>query len=222
MGGFAWINALFRRKQQTPLRFYIYISETKVRMLFSQLPDDVINKWSTELKLSAPLIASATISTEGGRSEKSIERQVQILSAHIEKTHEIGDLANPKAFIGGTCLMRFGILKDYAQQLAFFGAREGGRTLALIGSADSVLGRVPSAKADHSPNYYALRFLNHWAKTEAKPYDQIPYEESYAAAFEKAFHAVPKRAELYEYLARVLYADAELTVATPLYIASGT
>jgi hypothetical protein len=127
--------------------------------------------------------------------------------------------------------MRWGCVAEYASDIAFFGGRLGGKTIALLGSSDSIIGAPNRADSNHAPFYYTLRFFNQMLQRqscklkdggsptlEETGEDNPPYY-GYAESVSIARRALKGSDANLEFLALVLHQEDKLVVATPLYVA---
>ncbi|MFJ2558896.1 MULTISPECIES: DUF7019 family protein [unclassified Streptomyces] len=109
-------------------------------------------------------------------------------------------------------------MQDYAAELAFFGGEVDGVKLALIGSPAGLIGVTADTAANHSLDYYVLKFLRGEAElARGSSEGWTPYE----AAVDDALNAdvlSPTRLRL-EFLAKPLFRNDRVLVATPIYVA---
>jgi hypothetical protein len=201
------------------MKYYIYISSTKVDMLYPQIPSSFFKKWSAELEFKSPFIG-AKLKTEGRDDPTDLSHRVEVLAAFLHSNGQVGTLESTKPYLSGSLRMRFGLIHDYASGIAFFGGDAKGTQLALIGSREAVIGNSASKEiTDHTGYYYTLKFLNNRIEDNpSKQHSRLVYQ-SYREAMGIALNAVPQQSEEYEFLARPLHAESGLLVATPIYVA---
>lgn len=181
-----------RQLDDAELKYYVYISHTKIQMLIQQV---------TGIDLSGNIY--------------------RLLNATLERLNMlmlVGSIEKPRKYISGKLLMKYGVLTDYAADLAFFGGTENNTTVALIGSSASILGQNIASTTSHSLHYYILKFLNKVVKSgkiDGPELEGSSYQEATKVAMESP---LPGHAHL-DFVAKVLFREPGLIVATPLYVA---
>jgi hypothetical protein len=211
---------------QTMLKYYVYISATKVEMLYSQIPADFLKGAEAELKVNLGVI-STSVKGRGPEEAKELSARVAAVGSYIRDHDEVGTVENPKSWIEGIASMRWGCVREYASDIAFFGGKLGTRTLALLGSSESLIGEPKVSEANHASFYYTMRFFNamlanrrfkeerDWRFENA---EKPPYN-SYAKSVDIAYGALAGTEANLEFLALVLHQEEKLVVATPLFVA---
>lgn len=179
-------------------KFYIYMSHTKVDMLYSQLP--------------------STFRRDSEAEQAFMPTKLMAIRRYIENCEEVGTIQEPKTYISGTLPLRYGIVTEYASDIAYFGGKIDGQTLSLIGASASLVGAVKTTESNHAPFYYTMRFLNQIVHADA-PVNGQPDYYSFKKASKIALGCVPPEKYNLEFLAKVLYKEPNLVVATPLYVA---
>jgi hypothetical protein len=111
------------------------------------------------------------------------------------------------------------VVEEYAADIALFGGQVGGRTMALLGSSESVIGVTNTSSAQHAPFYYTLRFLNDIAEGHAPLSGKDPPYYSWEDAIKIGLRALPPTDHRLEFLAKVIHVESGLVVGTPLYVA---
>jgi hypothetical protein len=101
-----------------------------------------------------------------------------------------------------------------------------GVKLALIGSPTSLIGAAADAAAEHNLDAYTIQFLRRTA--ESAPGERLPRgpggtgeAESYEAAIDETLElgVLPPGRHQLEFLAKVLFHNDRVLVATPIYVA---
>jgi hypothetical protein len=82
------------------MKYFIYISDTKVDMLFPQIPDSEKKIISKEFKVDAKLFV-ASRKTETRSFDDSISR-LQAVIDYIDKHETVGTIAHPGDYFRGT------------------------------------------------------------------------------------------------------------------------
>lgn len=212
---------------QDPIKYYLYISETKIDMLFPQVSHSFLTEVAAKFKIDLGLI-TANLDTSDPRFKGMLYAKTNIVTQYIRSYGDVGTVVEPKRYISGTHALRWGVLSDYASDLAFFGGVVGNTMLALIGSSASLIGRKSLNGTDreewHSVDYYNLKWLNgglhnvDMSPTVDSSLDSLP-EDFKAFATSMSKH---KRLQNIEFLAKKLsiqkHKRKTLVVATPIYV----
>ncbi len=117
------------------MRYYVYISESKVEMLYSQIPPSLLENIAGKLTIDLKLIK-----TEFSESpkEKTLHSKIQIVENYLSEQGLIGDTKSPKSYIKGSEIMRWG---QYPSGLVYFGSVTD-VIIGLGGSEKHVIGNV--------------------------------------------------------------------------------
>lgn len=200
------------------LNFYIYLSQAKVDMLFPQVPESFLKGAEVDLKINLG-IASASVKGKGPETAMELSRRAAIVSEYIRSHHPIGNISSPREWIAGTESLTWGVVTQYASNIVFFGRKAGDKSLALLGSRESLMGETITEEANHSPYYYTLEFFNRLVKTFENQDPVIsPPKLSYQEEIDIALKALSNQTTRVDYLAKVLHKDKSCVVATPLYV----
>lgn len=87
----------------TKMRYYVYISDSKVEMLYTQIPpkllENIAGRLTNDLKF---------IKTEFSESpkEKSLESKLRIVENYLAEKNLIGTISEPKKYFKGICSMK--------------------------------------------------------------------------------------------------------------------
>jgi len=200
------------------LKYYVYISEAKVSMLYPQIPPAFLSAAEAELKVNLGVV-SGGLKSQSPEHSKELASQVGTLAAYLRKHEKIGTLDEPQAWFQATADLHWGVVTEYVSNIAFFGGRVGDRTLALLGSSESIVGAAQTSEAQHASYYYTLRFFKGIVKGQERPTRDKPPYYSWQGAVEIALRALPESTNRLDFLARLIHQDGDLLVGTPLYVA---
>lgn len=157
------------------MRYYVYISENKVEMLYSQIPPRLLENIAGTLTIDFKLIK--TEFSEAPKA-KSLHSKLQIVERYLDDQNLVGDLSVPKSYVKATRKMRWG---PYAPGLVYFGSADD-VILGLGGSEKHVLGNVGSSHAhSHSATPYLIAALREQIKGFKGPFERED-SESFALA----------------------------------------
>ena len=116
------------------MKFYIYISETKVNMLCAQIPKKFIRKIAKELKIDINvLFVKAGVKIAKNQSEESLYAKVNLIEKYIEQNNLISPIDQPQLYFRGCLPMRWGPYKVTKGGL-FFGGTTENTIIGLSGS----------------------------------------------------------------------------------------
>jgi len=203
----------------SPLKYFVYISDAKIEMLFAQIPKGLLSKIATELKIDLKIL-SATFKEKDPIETKY--SKLKIVLEYLEEYCDIGTIENPKAYIKGTMPMHWGIFQQQTD-LVVFGGKHNKTSILLSGSAKHVLGNKCGTEQYEggSISFRIVALLKDKLKT--------PTEIScdYGILLYKIPGFVSDMAgpiEKFEFFARRLFQEGDLNqenilVGTPLYVA---
>jgi hypothetical protein len=196
--------------------YYLYLSETKVGMLYPQIPQGLASSLEAEVKANLGVV-QATVRGGTRPGDPNVYTNAAVVSSYLEKHDKVGTVAQPERYIKDTATLKYGIISEYASDIAFFGGIVGSVKVGLIGSSASMVGGVQRSESQHAPFYYTLKFLNRLADQETAP--GRPDYYTYEQAFDIASNAAPLEGSV-EFLARLLHQEPGQIIATPIYVAA--
>jgi len=133
---------------ETQPKFYVYISDSKVEMLYQQIPQSAKSTLAAELKLNLSVI-EATL-----KKEVPVETRIsklRIVSEYTEKNLDVGSIDKPGAYFKGTLNMRWGPWLEWAimenrtadekGQMVWFSGETRHTIVGLGGSSKHIVGR---------------------------------------------------------------------------------
>lgn len=121
-------------RQPRKLKYYVYISDAKVDMLFAQIPAKLRNRIAADLKVDLKII-SASITSRA--SEETRYSRTALVDDFLRKHTDLGTVDDPKAYFAGTMLMRWGPLYD--GRIVYFGGMTDDTVIGLAGSRRHIL-----------------------------------------------------------------------------------
>jgi hypothetical protein len=139
-----------KRRSPEPLRYFIYVSDSKLEMLFEQIRPSILKRISAEIKVDLK-VAGVTLQKSEERSPVRMAR-LRIVERYIEKYHQVGSVQDPGGeYFRGRMNMRWGRLSLWANTpvlpVVFFRGELESRTVMLAGSTRHLLGEPPEANA---------------------------------------------------------------------------
>jgi len=212
------------------MRYYVYVSDSKVDMLYSQMPRGIRDRIAAELKIDLKVIS---VSVSGKRSEETRYSKLQLVTTFLEKNASIGSVHAPEAYFRGRLPMRWGPYGSEDSEMVYFGAVTSGTVVGLGGSMQHVIGAMGESVAPtgtpglSSAPFYITSVLRHeLGLTPASvDDDELGLEDTWNSNVLHATRRMRGPLQGLEFLARRLlfgrYHDTEIRVlpGTPIYVA---
>src|SRR5712692_3005987 len=153
---------MYKLREIGRMKYYIYISDAKLAMLYAQLPRSFLHKIASELSINLKLVVTEIGATiKGNQNEITRYTKLQTIVKYIEKHFDVGTIDEPKTYFKGTLPMQWGrILRS---GVVYFGGTTPRATIALGGSRQHVLGgifqlpeqQVPEVKTNELESSYS-------------------------------------------------------------------
>ncbi|WP_406358439.1 DUF7019 family protein [Streptomyces sp. NBC_00658] len=129
------------------MRYYLYVSDAKLDMLFEQIDRGVLKRISAEVKVDLKL-ASVTL-TRAENPAPARAAKLRVVERYIERHHFVGDIEKPGSeYFRGRMAMTWGWLRWRAdvdqnglprRDMVLFQGQQGKHTLGLAGGGRHVL-----------------------------------------------------------------------------------
>lgn len=129
-----------RASRTPPLQYYIYISDSKLDMLFDQIDQGLLKRICAEVRVDFKLL-SVTLRDARDPTPGRMDK-LKVVECFIEMHHHIGTIENPgHEYFRGQMNMRWGWLGE--DGVWFQGSQPGGsHCVGLAGSRHHVLGEL--------------------------------------------------------------------------------
>lgn len=148
------------------MRYYVYISESKVKMLYSQIPRNLLENIAGKLTIDLKLIKTEFSESPKG---KTLHSKIQIVEDYLYNQILIGDAQAPKNYIKGIENMKWG---HFPSGLVYFGSKTD-VIIGLGGSEKHVIGNTGDSRAhSHSATPYIIVALNERLESLRGPIDE--------------------------------------------------
>ena len=225
------------------IKYFLYRSDAKLRMLYPQIARYDSHKTAIEWKATVG-VGSISRKVESQKTVDENDMLDEVIKA-LEKAGEVGTVSKPKCYIKGTMPMRWGIYGDHDMQerddgpLVYFGGVDKKRSilLALGGSSKHVMGH---AGATNTTSLSYTQFLvkallsgiEYGSAQLAYFEDQRTSDAVICEAIAIAQHNIHPPTQTLEFFARTLMTSeihnaerwigisrANVLLATPLYVA---
>jgi hypothetical protein len=163
------------------IKYYAYISDTKVDMLYPQIPPPLLNGIAAELKIDLKLFGTGFGATfKGNQSEETRYSKLRIVEKYIEKHLDVGTIEAPKSYFRGTLSMLWGPFPGDRPEIVYFGGFTGNTVLGLGGSLHHIIG----SKGDPLDSYISGgsdggKILDALSSAESWPLPFPSFDQSY-------------------------------------------
>ena len=127
------------------LKYYVYVSNSKVEMLYSQIPRRFFDGMSAELKVSLG-VASSVLTQKA--AEETIYSKLSVVLRYIYEYGAVGSIDNPEDYFSGTAMVRWG-LYDSQNTLVLFVGSTNETIFGIGGSLAHLLGAKPEANTPY-------------------------------------------------------------------------
>ncbi len=235
-------SPLMKFKNAKDIKYYLYVSDTKLNMLFEQIYETTKKTQKTAIGGKVLGLSASAESTE----EESFDRDDKIKAVEEELMERkcVGTPEKPKDYFKGKMLMRWGMFDDCGTRpeseapLVYFSGMDMRIPLivGLGGSSKHVLGQE-GATSTNSRSYTAtiVRWLFSGLKTEQPAY-MFPFDRSFedqemSGAMAAALHGLRPPTQELEFLAKTLFEgklhghehmtgvpESKVLLGTPLYV----
>ena len=226
----SWLGKLRRRRPKPKLRYYVYVSDTKVDMLYAQIPSRVRERLAAELKVDLKVLA---LSLSERPDQETRYSKVRLVSDYLVENARVGTVKDPAEYFSGAMPMRWGYLGDRGD-LVYFGGRQGDTMVGLGGSARQVIGEAGSSTPTNSLTIGLVVALRGEVMLEEGELDEVDAESEnrlmgttsmIVTGMSGATSRMAGPEERLEFLARrLLFDDREeeptrMLLGTPIYVA---
>jgi hypothetical protein len=152
-------------------KYFLYISDTKINMLLSQIAPDAKAKIATEFKVDVKLLSIARKSERESGADRIA--RLNVVTQFLEEFGDVGTIDEPGDFFKGHLTMRWGPYRDDfipsgPEPLVYFGGTTERTILGLGGSAKHLIGNEGNSHPhSHSAMPYMISYLQ--AQLESSP-----------------------------------------------------
>lgn len=167
------------------MKYYVYISDAKVDMLYPQIPKSVLKKIASSLNIDLKLFgAELSVGIKNNQSDETRYAKARIVSEYIEKNLDVGTIDAPSTYFRGTLPMKWGPPSENksvvgSRDMVYFGGFTKHTILGLAGSMGHVISSDKGSTFIIGVSHLHALF-NILASEPQKPISVLPdTEESY-------------------------------------------
>lgn len=205
------------------MRYYLYVSGSKLDMLYEQIPPKLLKRLAVEAKVDLKVLS---VALQSPRAEEGMYDRLDVVETYLEREFDVSWMTEPRPWFRGDLGLR---VAGYggADRPMFMTGREGDTVIALIGSAYHLIGQraaVDTIQAAHSNLPSLFQLLDDTPGRRRPPANrQSPLHQ--VLEFSKSLTVPPVYCE---FLARRLLhgtaadedgRELEIVIGTPLYVA---
>ena len=132
------------------MKFYIYVSDTKVDMLFAQIPRKLSERISAEMTVDLKVI-SLTLRPETAAATRYAK--LAVLTAYLRKHEHVGSVDEPLRFVDDTLALRWTTVGS----TAVWCGRSQNTLVGLTGAKQHLTGESPAPGSLDSVSFEAFR-----------------------------------------------------------------
>lgn len=199
-------------KKLEDLKWYLYISMSKLRVLYEQIYKSEQTKKTRELTVKLGVLEGSG----GSESQQNMDRDdmLRLVLAELEARSLVGTLEEPKDYFKGFMPMRWGFYNDYGVRgegeapLVYFGGFDGRQKLlvGLGGSSRHVVGCDGMTSTHSRSNTPTLTkwLMSEFARPELPEWKDTREEDEVYEAMALAQHYLRPPTQELEFLAKTL------------------
>jgi len=214
--------------KSTALKYYVYISKSKVDMLFHQIPKNIQSKLEKELAIDLKLIKMTFAEKT---EEENLYSKLNFVTSYLEEFVGIGDVFNPKEYFKGNLYLEWA---EIHEGVVYWGGKINDTAIGLGGSKSNTIGFESEGIThgiSHTP--WLVSLLSKEIETITQPNRVISYgiqegEDEFESRIMSSTHYWAEKLSLrshkkFEFIAKKLrygdYYGYHVLFGTPIYMA---
>lgn len=134
------------------MKYYVYVSDTKLDMLYPQIPQGFLKKISAELGINLPFVSLSLKERKDDLQSQQTARyqKLDVVTNYITNNFSVGTIDNPNEYFEGTLDMIWGPYGAENSPLVFFGGKTNDTWVGLAGSSHHLIGSNKDQTYIHS------------------------------------------------------------------------
>jgi len=204
--------------------YYVYISKSKVDMLYDQIATSKGEKSESSIGFDLKLLKGSTKT-----SQEAVENYYVKLKAVLEALEREGKIGevwgnDGKEFIRGELDLKWLLDKDLGTNSSYWGLNEEKRALALMGSVHHVIGHHTVDQPEGLSASILFTLFHNMKDRLESPLEELEKTGNYPGQLRMLTDRIVMPSQRFEFTAKVLYHgrdsySKELSlVASPLYV----
>lgn len=132
------------------MKYYVYVSDTKLDMYYGKIPQNFLKKISVELGINLPFISLTLKERKNNLKSQETARyqKLDIVTNYLKNNYPMGSIDKPNEFFEGTLPMRY--VPNTEKNIALFVGKTNETSLALTGSYFHMVSPIPEARMTFS------------------------------------------------------------------------
>src|SRR5690242_13755019 len=130
------------------IKYYVYISDTKVEMIYSQIPVPLRKKLSVQLQIDLKVVSATLTPSTPAETRYS---KLDLVNHYLRDSGLVGTADDPGPYMAGEMLMRWGTIRE--GRLIYFGGTTAVTVIGLAGSRRHVIGSPGIADTPERVSY---------------------------------------------------------------------
>jgi hypothetical protein len=126
------------------VRYYLYVSQAKLDMLFEQIPQKILPRLVTEAKVDLKVVG---VSLRRAGAELTRYHRLDIVEEYLAQEYDIGWMTEPSFWFRGDLGLRMSVTSS-GNGPVFMTGSDGDLVVALVGSARHVIGQEHASSPD--------------------------------------------------------------------------
>nr|WP_232626870.1 SAVMC3_10250 family protein [Streptomyces alfalfae] len=125
------------------MSYYLYVSGTKLDMLYEQIPPKLLKRLAVEAKVDLKVLS---VAVQSPRADVTSYDKLDLVEAYLEREFDVSWMTEPRPWFRGDLELR---VAGYGspEGPTFMTGRDGDTVIALIGSAPGTYERPPPTRS---------------------------------------------------------------------------
>jgi hypothetical protein len=154
------------------LKYYVYVSRSKVEMLYAQIPLQQRRTLAATLQIDVPQEGHVVPDSES--IDAALSTKTKLVVAFLENQDLVGTIDEPRPYFKGRLPMRWGTYAGL-REVVYFGGETAKTILGLGGSLKHVVGLPGACSAfSYSATPYLVHVLSRELGISEKPWPDLP------------------------------------------------
>ncbi len=132
-------------------KYYVYVSDTKIDMIFAQVPQKLRDRLAAELRLDLKVVS---LTLKENPSDQNRYTRTRIVGEYLSGREMVGTLDEPASYFRATMTMEWMCIDSYngeTPRIVYFTGVHESVVVGLTGSYHHVVGQAPSVMQEVGP-----------------------------------------------------------------------